>query len=409
MQPEEDQPALKANHQDSLCMFNKGDGGVRVIPGLEVFLEKGLFKNNRIGLVTNHTGINYDLKSNFDLMIKAGYKLAALFSPEHGIYGDHPDGQYVEGSTLAETKIPIYSLYGATQKPTREMLKNVDTLIFDIQDIGARYYTYMSTMILSMEAAAENGIEFLVLDRPNPIGGTNLEGNLPGHSWISPVSYAPVTIRHGMTAGEIAMYMAAEKGLARPEVVAMEGWYRDMYFDETSFPWVPTSPSAPTLEMAILYPGTCLFEGTNLSEGRGTSTPFQVTGAPWINGVKLSETLNGMGFPGVKMRPAHFRPSFGKWTGDICQGIQIHIFESRRVRPVELGVRLLFAIRDLYPDDFRVIPPGPNGKHFLDLLTGGTQLTKALERDNSPEPLLDLWNQDTEEFLEKRRNFLLYT
>lgn len=382
---------------------------MRVFPGLEVLLKKELLKNRKIGLITNHTGNNFNLESNFDLMLRAGYKMTALFSPEHGIYGDHPDGQYVEGSTHTGTGIPIHSLYGATQKPKKDMLKNVDILVFDIQDIGARYYTYMSTMILSMEAASENGIEFAILDRPNPIGGIKVEGNVTRPGWISSVSYAPVSIRHGMTAGEIGLFMAAQKGLPQPKVIAMEGWSRDMYFNETGFPWVPTSPSAPTLEMAILYPGTCLLEGTNLSEGRGTSTPFQTLGAPWVDGFKLSEELNQMGIPGIRTRPVYFRPSFSKWTGDICQGVQIHIFEPRDINPVELGVRLLFAVRDLYPDDFRIIPPGPSGKHFLDLLCGGTQLAEALENHDSPDGLLNSWREEAEHFSAKRRDFLIYT
>lgn len=381
---------------------------MRVSPGLEVIIKNQSYKTRKIGLITNHTGIDYNLNFNFDLLLEEGYRITALFSPEHGLFGDHPDGEYVDGSIHSETGIHIHSLFGATQKPTKDMLENVDILIFDIQDIGARYYTYMSTMLLSMEAASENGIEFVVLDRPNPIGGICLEGNVAGPSWISPVSYAQITIRHGMTAAEIALFVAAEKGLAEPTVVPMENWSRDMYFCDTRFPWVPTSPSAPTLEMAILYPGTCLLEGTNVSEGRGTSVPFQTLGAPWVNGTELSETLNNMKLSGIKTRPVYFRPSFSKWTGDICQGVQVHIFEPAKVKPVDLGVRILFALRDLYPDNFQLRPPGPNRKRFLDLLCGGDQLSRAIENDDSPEPLLNLWAQEAEEFSRKRRDYLIY-
>jgi len=381
---------------------------VRVYPGLEILLKEGLLKNKKIGLITNHTGVNFDLESNYHLMLAEGYKITALFAPEHGIYGDHPDGQYVSSTSDATTGIPIYSLYGATQKPTKQMLKNVEALVFDIQDIGARYYTYMSTMILWMEAASEWGIQFVVLDRPNPIDGLRVEGNVPSLSWISPVCYAPITIRHGMTAGEISLFMSAQKNLSAPTVIPMEGWRRSMLFSETGFPWVPTSPSASSLEMALLYPGTCLIEGTNVSEGRGTSVPFQVLGAPWIDALDLSKAVNALNLPGIKARPVHFRPSYSKWAGNICQGIQIHIFEPNVVRPVETGVRLLFTLRDLYPENFEVTPPGPNGKHFLDLLCGGAQLTDALKHDSSPDRLLDTWNKEAQDFTSKREDFLIY-
>ncbi len=382
---------------------------MRVSPGLEIMIRKRLYTTRKVGLITNHTGVDWELNHNFPLMLKEGYRITALFSPEHGLFGDHPDGEYVEGAVHPETGIHVHSLFGATQKPTRDMLKNVDILIFDIQDIGARYYTYMSTMLLSMEAASEHGVEFVVLDRPNPIGGISLEGNVARPSWISPVSYAQITVRHGMTAAEIALFTAAEKGLAQPTVVPMENWSRSMYFQDTGFPWVPTSPSAPTVEMAILYPGTCLLEGTNVSEGRGTSVPFQTLGAPWVNGMELSETLNKMKLPGIRTRPAYFRPSFSKWAGDICRGVQVHIFEPEKVRPVELGVRILFAIRNLYPDSFRLTPPGPDRRRFLDLLCGGDQLSNALENDDSPEPLLNMWAQEAEEFGRRRRDYLLYS
>ena len=260
---------------------------MRVKPGLEVMLENSRYIDKKIGLVTNHTGVDSGLEQNIDLMLRQGYKITALFSPEHGLFGDYPDGEYVESSVYPGTGIPIYSLFGDTQKPTGDMLQDVDVLIFDIQDIGSRYYTYMSTMLLSMEAASQHGVQFVVLDRPNPIGGTDVEGNVTKPSWISPVAYAHIAIRHGMTPGEIARFVAAQEGLPEPQLVPMEHWSREMYFPDTELPWVPTSPSAPSIEMALLYPGTCLLEGTNVSEGRGTSVPFQVLGAPWIDGAEL--------------------------------------------------------------------------------------------------------------------------
>lgn len=381
---------------------------MRVKPGLEVMLENSRYIDKKIGLVTNHTGVDSGLEQNIDLMLRQGYKITALFSPEHGLFGDYPDGEYVESSVYPGTGIPIYSLFGDTQKPTGDMLQDVDVLIFDIQDIGSRYYTYMSTMLLSMEAASQHGVQFVVLDRPNPIGGTDVEGNVTKPSWISPVAYAHIAIRHGMTPGEIARFVAAQEGLPEPQLVPMEHWSREMYFPDTELPWVPTSPSAPSIEMALLYPGTCLLEGTNVSEGRGTSVPFQVLGAPWIDGAELSKALNDMGLPGVKARPAYFRPSFSKWTDQVCRGIQVHIFEPEKVRPVELGVRLLFALRDLYPNHFRLTPPGADRKRFLDLLCGGDDLSTALENDHSPDALLEKWAQKAEEFRKQRQDYLLY-
>jgi uncharacterized protein YbbC (DUF1343 family) len=261
---------------------------MRVLTGLEVMIQNRSYIDKKIGLITNHTGVSPELDQNIDLMLKDGYKIAALFCPEHGLFGDYPDGEYVEHSAYPGTGIPIYSLFGDTQKPTRDMLENIDVLVFDIQDIGARYYTYMSTMLLSMEEASDKDIEFVVLDRPNPIGGTAVEGNVTKPSWISPVAYAHIAIRHGMTPGEIAMFVAAQKGLPEPTIVPLKNWSRRMHFQDTGLPWVPTSPSAPSIEMALLYPGTCLLEGTNVSEGRGTSVPFQVLGAPWIDGPELA-------------------------------------------------------------------------------------------------------------------------
>jgi len=382
---------------------------MRVKPGLEVMIANRSYIDKKVGLITNHTGIGPELDQNIDLMLKQGYKITALFSPEHGLFGDYPDGEYVESSVYPGTGIPIYSLFGETQKPTGDMLRDVEVLIFDIQDIGARYYTYMSTMLLSMEAASENNIEFVVLDRPNPIGGQAVEGNVTKPSWISPVAYANIAIRHGMTPGEIALFVASEKGLAEPSVVPLKNWSRDMYFPDTGLPWVPTSPSAPSVEMAIVYPGTCLLEGTNVSEGRGTSVPFQALGAPWINGPELSKTLNDMELPGISTRPVYFRPTFSKWTDQVCRGIQVHILEPEMVRPVELGIRLLFALRDLYPDHFELTPPGPDRTRFLDLLCGGDQLSTALADDESPEPLLSVWAQEAEDFKNKRQDYLMYS
>ncbi len=381
---------------------------VAVKTGLTVLLERGLHLGQSAGLITNHTGLGPDLSRNLDLLLQRGYRVRALFAPEHGIYGDHKEGETVQGERDPATGIPVYSLYGSQTAPSPDVLSDLDVLIFDIQDIGARYYTYPATMIRSMEAAAAQGVRFAVLDRPNPIGGADVEGNVATPQNLSFVCPALVAVRHGLTMGEMALLAAAWKGIPAPEVVKMEGWCRSMYFQETGLPWVPTSPNAPTLDMAVVYPGTCLIEGTNLSEGRGTSLPFEVAGAPWVDGDSLASRLRELKMPGVLWRPTRFRPASGKWAGESCGGVQVHVRDPRAVRPVELGVRLLFALRDTHPDRFAMREPPAEGGYHLDRLAAGSELREALSGEDSPERLLAAWREQSEDFRARRRQFLLY-
>ena len=381
---------------------------MRVRTGIEVLLEDHLHQGEAIGLITNHTGVGPDLTSDLRLLLAAGYKVAALFSPEHGLYGDRADGEAVQGEKDPSTGIPVFSLYGETRAPTAEMLEGLDALVFDIQDIGARYYTYPTTMLLSMEAAVLNGIPFVVLDRPNPLGGIQLEGNVASPDHLSFVCCAPIAIRHGLTLGELATFAAKMKGLPAPAVVKARGWERSMYFPDTGLPWVPPSPNAPSMEMAILYPGTCLIEGTNLSEGRGTALPFQVVGAPWVDAERLAARLRSEGLPGVLVRPVVFRPTAGKWAGEPCSGVQLHVQDPRAVRPVELGVKLLFALRDLHPHRFAVRGAAETGECYLDNLAGGPDLREALAGEESPARLLQSWGEQARQFEEARRECLLY-
>lgn len=391
--------------------------------GLEVLLERRLYAKERIGLITNHTGVDRHLEQNIDLLLRAGYRLEAVFSPEHGLYGDHPDGMPVDegidlpakeygkgsgGAGQSKKRIPVFSLYGKNLAPTAEKMRDLTALIFDIQDIGSRYYTYTSTLVLSMEAASREGKRFIVLDRPNPIGGNHVEGNLPHAEWKSFVCGADVPIRHGLTLGEIAIIEAARKNLPQPEVVPMEGWTRSMFFHDTNLPWVPTSPNAPTLDMAILYPGTCLIEGTNLSEGRGTSTPFQTIGAPWVDSFRLARELRCLNLPGVAIRPAYFQPWDSKWSGQVCGGVQFHVLNPGEVRPVELGVRFLVALSKAFPGDFSLREPEPGGRYALNCLTGSVQLSQALKNQESPEKLLDSWQAESAAFQKAFRSYLLY-
>lgn len=406
---------------------------MRLRTGLEIMLEEGLYKEKAIGLITNHTGLTRDLTQNYEVMFQEGYRIGALFSPEHGIRGSAAEGAKVGDEVEPRTGIPVYSLYGESRVPPAEVLERLDVLMFDIQDIGARYYTYPSTMLRAMEAAADAGIPFVVLDRPNPIGGAAVEGNVPSPQDLSFVCYAPVAIRHGMTIGEIALMEADRLGLPEPQVVKAEGWRRDMFYDDTGIgPWVPPSPAASTLDMALLYPGTCLLEGTNLSEGRGTSSPFEVVGAPYIDPYPLTEALGKAGLPGVLIRPTYFTPWHWKHVGKPCGGVQFHVVDKRAVRPVELGIRLLFTVRDLFPG-FALREHFPEGgqdvtgeqrsvhaepdeasaggsgrKDYIDLLAGGSELKEALMTQDSPDGLIEKWREEASQFERQRKAYLLY-
>ncbi|MGI6632505.1 MAG: exo-beta-N-acetylmuramidase NamZ domain-containing protein [Bacillota bacterium] len=379
-----------------------------VLTGFDVLLRKGLYRDARIGLITNHTGLDRSLRQNYEIMLERGYRMTALFSPEHGIRGEVAEGATVQTYTDERTGIPVFSLYGKHRTPTSEMLSGIDVLIFDIQDIGARYYTYPSTMLNSMKTAAEERIPFVVLDRPNPIGGTGVEGNVPLPDNLSFVCYAPVPIRHGLTLGEIALLEARRLNLPAPVVIRAEGWERDRYYDEADLgPWVPLSPAASNLDMALLYPGTCLLEGTNLSEGRGTAAPFQMVGAPYVDPHALARELGKVNLRGVLIRPLYFTPWYWKYVGQVCGGVQFHIVDRRALLPVELGVRLLFAARDLFPE-FSLRNHEEGDKDYLDLLAGGPELRGALLSGESPDRLLSEWREEASMFERTREAHLLY-
>ncbi len=379
--------------------------------GLDVLLERGLFKDKVVGLITNHTGRGSDLRQNVDLMLAEGYRIGAIFSPEHGIYGEFQDGEAIADAKDPRTGIPIFSLYGSGMTPTPESLRGLDALVFDIQDIGARHYTYPATLINSMEAAARSAVSFVVLDRPNPIGGIAVEGNVAAPDRLSFVCPAPTAIRHGLTIGELSLLAAEWKGLPAPSIVTMDGWERGMWFDETGLPWVPPSPNAPTLSMAALYPGTCFMEGVNLSEARGTALPFEMVGAPWIDGEKLADVMRAMNLPGVLWRPVRFRPSTGKWTGESCGGVQAHVADRNALRPVELGVRLLFAVRDLYPEKLEPVSPtepSESAHYHMDLLAAGPELRETLFGGQQPDRLLEEWREQAARFEAERKKFFIY-
>jgi uncharacterized protein YbbC (DUF1343 family) len=352
--------------------------------GLDVFLEKHVpsYRGQRIGLVTNITGVNSNLVPTIDLFHEhPDIRLTALYGPEHGIRGDAKEGEEVGNATDPYTGLPVYSLYGDTKKPTHDMLAQVDVVFLDLQDIGSRYYTYIYTMAYVMEACGEQGKKFVVLDRPNPISGSVMEGNLIEPTITSFVGRFPIPNRHGLTIGEMALLYKHEFGIdCDVTVIPMEGWNRDMYYDETGLFWVQSTPNTTCLDMSILYPGTCLAEGTNLSEGRGTTRPFEYIGAPYVDGYQLAKAFNGRSMKGVVARPVSFMPTYQKHVGVRCEGIQLHVTDRNALHSLEAGLVLLETIASLYPDEFVIVDRPKNGPIFFDLLAGTTALkSKVLE------------------------------
>ncbi|MCA0172237.1 exo-beta-N-acetylmuramidase NamZ domain-containing protein [Bacillus sp. RAR_GA_16] len=380
--------------------------------GVEVLLEdqKELIEGKSVGLITNPTGVDQELNSIVDLLNNdSDVDLKALYGPEHGVRGSAQAGEYVEYYIDEETGLPVYSLYGATKKPTPEMLEGIDVLLFDIQDVGTRFYTYIYTMAYAMEAAAENDIEFIVLDRPNPLGGEAVEGPVLNDDYSSFVGKYEIPLRHGMTVGELAQLFNEEFEIgADLTVVEMDKWKRDMYYDDTPLEWVLPSPNMPTLDTALVYPGAALIEGTNVSEGRGTTKPFELIGAPFINSTELANELNSLDLPGVDFRAASFTPSFSKHAGKLTHGVQIHVTDKEAFEPVRTGLSLVKTIHDLYPEDFEFRAENSAGVSFFDLLVGNGWIREAIENGESVDEMQQQWESDLEDFKEVREEYLLY-
>lgn len=377
--------------------------------GLEVLLAEGRpeLKGRPAGLITNHTGVDSRLRSNIDLLQASGQvTLAALFGPEHGVRGEAQAGAKIGTVVDRRSGLPAHSLYGDTYRPTPAMLEGLAALIFDIQDIGVRYATYISTMFHAQSAAAEAGIRFVVLDRPNPLGGLHVEGNLLDPACASFVGIYPLPVLHGMTVGELARLFAAEQGWPPPLVVPMAGWQRGDWYDATGLPWVQPSPNLPTLDSHALYGGTCLLEGTNLSEGRGTTRPFEYIGAPWIDPFSLQAELEARDLPGVMFRAVYFTPTFSKHAGARCGGVQIHIADRAAVRPVALGIHLLHVLRRQDADAFA----WRQGKErpFVDQLLGSEEPRRALDDGAEPGDILQPWAEEARVFDRRRQAYLLY-
>tara|TARA_B100001287_G_scaffold199668_1_gene169092 strand:+ start:1269 stop:2519 length:1251 start_codon:yes stop_codon:yes gene_type:complete len=357
-----------------------------VMNGIDVLLNEKLhfIKSRKIALVTNHSGIDKNSVPNYKrLMQIEGVELKVIFSPEHGLFGESEAGEKIDYDQIINLP-KVISLYGGTRKPNAEMLEGINLIIYDIQDIGARFYTYISTLGLIMEAGAEFGIPILVLDRPNPIRGDIIEGPILNLDFKSFVGYYPIPIRYGGTVGELA-YKIIENNWISPlpelDVIKLKGWQENAWFDQTNLPWVPPSPNIPDLETAIIYPGMCLIEGTNISEGRGTQKPFKWIGAPWINGKKLSQTLNNFKLPGVVFVPKTFTPvsipgksENPKYKDQKCQGIEIWITDRDHYNSINVGISTLFSIYNMYPEKIKIRENG------LNRLWGNSKLYEKLTR-----------------------------
>jgi uncharacterized protein YbbC (DUF1343 family) len=382
--------------------------------GFERLFDINLLDGRRVGLVCNPASVDRQLEHAADrLADHPGTELAALFGPQHGFQSDVQENMIETGHAQDERRrVPIYSLYSETREPTSDMLRGVDLMVIDLQDVGTRIYTYIYTVANCLIAARKHGLQVVVCDRPNPIGGTAVEGPMLEEGHESFVGLYPIPIRHGMTIGELARLFNEHFAIgADLLVVAMEGWRRDMYANDTGLPWVMPSPNMPTLDTAIVYPGTVLFEGTNVSEGRGTTRPFELVGAPWVAADRFAVSLNHQELPGVHFRPAFFEPTFHKHARTGCGGCQIHVIDRNAFRPVETGVALLAACIASSPGAFSWREPPYEYEHVklpFDILAGSSGLRQALEQREPVRDIVRSWEPGVEAFMKLRQKFLAY-
>jgi len=391
----------------------------RVTLGLEKLLANPneYLCGNTLGLVVNQTS----LTSNGQFSIgqfhnNKSFKLKTILAPEHGVYGVDQDMALVADEIEPLSGLLVRSLYGTNTSsltPSSSLLDGIDNLVFDIQDVGSRYYTFIYTLANCMKTCAQSNTRVVVCDRPNPINGLSVEGNLVEKEFYSFVGQYPIPNRHGMTVGELAILFNEHFGIKCDlKVIPMEGWERSMWYDQTGLPWVSPSPNMPTLSTATVYPGMCLIEGTLLSEGRGTTLPFEQVGAPYINPEVFAKTLNNENLPGLFFRPQYFKPQFQKWSGEVCGGVQLHITERNKIKPLATSISMLFFIKKLYPNDFswRTEPyEFVNDRLAIDLLYGNSTLREAIESGNlSIKKLESSWEEDIKVFSSQREACLIY-
>lgn len=404
----------------------------KVKPGIEVFLEKhlDLVEGKKVGLITNPTGVNSYLESNIDLFFaNPDINLVALYGPEHGVRGNAQAGEYVLFYMDEKYGLPVFSLYGQSMKPEAEihhntdehmrsfdiskigkipessMIENLDVMIFDMQDVGTRIYTYVATMAICMQASAENDIDFIVLDRPNPISGLDMEGPILEYPEFSSfVGLYPIPVRHGMTVGELAKFFNGNffEKKANLSVIPMEGWKREMWHDDTFLPWIIPSPNILTLDTATVYPGQVFLEGTNISEGRGTAKPFELFGSPWIDGYEFTKKLTQHNLPGIRFREASFTPTFSKYKGELCGGGQIHVVDRIQFKPFETTLYIIKTTMDMYPGDFKFF------EEYFDKIMGTSKVREAFEQGVDVKDIIKKFERELAEFSDQRKPYLLY-
>lgn len=389
----------------------------KVKTGIEVLKEQNfaILKGKRVGLITNPTGVDSRLNSTVDLLHQApGIKLVALYGPEHGVRGDFDAGEQVASTVDTKTGVPVFSLYGKNHKPSADMLKGVDVLVYDIQDIGSRSYTFISTMGLAMEAAAENNIEFVVLDRPNPLGGEKIEGMITEPAFTSFVSQFPIPYIHGFTVGELALFLNKERLLkngvqCKLTVVKMEGWQRQMEFDETGLPWVASSPHIPNAITSVFYPITgILGELYVLNIGVGYTMPFQLFAAEWIDAEALANALNQLNLQGMIFRPIHYKPYYSTSKGKTVHGVQVHLTDYQKANLSLIQFYVLQECHKLYPDQNVFELCEPSRHSMFDKVCGSDKIRKEFTKAFKVDDIKLLWNKDVEPFREKAKPYYLY-
>lgn len=389
----------------------------QVYPGIDVLRENNfdILKGKRVGLITNRTGVDSNLRSTIDILHEAPeVTLVALFAPEHGIRGDAHAGATVSNSKDAVTGLPIYSLYGSTKKPTASMLKDVDVLVYDIQDNGCRSYTFISTMGLAMEAAAANGVKFVVLDRPNPVGGNKVEGPIRTAECTSFISQYPIPYLYGLTPGELALYLKGEgliknAGTLDLQVVAMDGWRRPMTYDLTGLEWLMPSPHIPTADVCFYYPASgILGELDFLSIGVGYTIPFKSFAAPWINGIKLADRLNALDLPGVMFYPISYKPYYGKFKGQDVSGVQMFITDPQKADLTLMQFYVMQELHELYPSKNPFEVAAANHIKMFDYAMGDKKIRSEFSKRFKVADILPIWNKDVESFTKKKSAYHLY-
>ncbi len=398
-----------------LLAVNVSAQKIRIKTGVEVLKEQNfkILEGKRVGLITNPTGVDNDLKSTIDILHEAkNVKLVALFGPEHGVRGDVHAGDHVDNSNDPSTGVPVYSLYGKTRKATPEMLKGIDVLVYDIQDIGCRSFTYISSMGLAMEAAAENNIEFVVLDRPNPVNGLKIEGNVVEDGYYSFVSQFKIPYVYGLTCGELAMMLNNENMLKKQcklHVIKMKGWKRKMDYTQTGLQWVPASPHIPHAHSAEFYPVSgILGELGYMSIGVGYTIPFQMFAAEWIKADEFAAKMNSLNLPGIKFRPIHLNPFYAVGQGKNLQGVQVHITDYKKAALSEIQFYIMQEIAELYPD--KAVFNNADNKRFnmFDKVSGSDQIRLRFAKNNRFEDIKDYWYKDVESFKKLSKKYYLY-